>query len=431
MESNLQAQSIGEAGKMEKGRLAASTLSALASDDDIKEEEVDFVSLLAGDIATQEQSPSSFRTISIPEGTDELLEEVKASAVQNQETEGADKTNPLLKIEISKSGVTSTSRNILPQIQADSGEGIRRQKMGFCVLDETFPPGWEVLLEDEGPLESKVELNGEPSQRLPKTLPAVKFAETDSLLSERVKTSTEYSEQKPVSEGLVVLKNRPSQSSEQTFSTKTAQISMEAIIEKHTESADISSGKEDLSESSQEITSSSVRETQMLTETRIASHPTKAVFPTPAQTLAKLSELQKQMVVRDFVQTTSQGISARKDQVSVELHPPELGRIKVVVESRGEHIHAHLTIQDHSVGEFFQDRLDVIRRSLEEAGIRLGNLSVEIKQQFNLGPQDETPGQYGSAARNGSGQTDTGRLSTRSSAGRQRAAHSGKVDMLI
>jgi flagellar hook-length control protein FliK len=110
-----------------------------------------------------------------------------------------------------------------------------------------------------------------------------------------------------------------------------------------------------------------------------------------APLLARLSELQRQMVVTEFAQSALPAFQGRETALTVDLNPPELGRVQLRVETSASGVQAVLTVQDRSLGEFFQGQADHLRKHLEDAGVRLGGLSVEIRQQFNQEAQERQP----------------------------------------
>jgi flagellar hook-length control protein FliK len=135
---------------------------------------------------------------------------------------------------------------------------------------------------------------------------------------------------------------------------------------------------------------------------------------TPGQVFARLTELQRQLVVENFSQSSLPAFQGKCESLTVDLNPPELGRVQVHVEkaANGNGVNAVVTLQDRSVGEYFQNHAGMIRKTLEDAGITLGGLSVEIRQQFNQAAQEksalgtakageqESSGDAGRAARN-------------------------------
>jgi hypothetical protein len=132
----------------------------------------------------------------------------------------------------------------------------------------------------------------------------------------------------------------------------------------------------------------------VFTSTNTIRTTANAPMNNPAQVLSRLTDLQQKMVVDSFVQSAMPAFHGRQDSLTVELNPPELGRVQVRVENQGSQVNAVVTVQDRGVGEMFQNQADNLRKNLEEAGIRVGNLSVEIRQQLKQEAQEKrTAGQ--------------------------------------
>ncbi|NTV53754.1 MAG: flagellar hook-length control protein FliK, partial [Candidatus Firestonebacteria bacterium] len=138
-------------------------------------------------------------------------------------------------------------------------------------------------------------------------------------------------------------------------------------------------------------------------EVKTAERATPAA---PGQVFSRLTETQRQMVVENFSQAVLPGLQGGRETLTVDLNPPELGRVQVHVEkaANGNGVNAVLTMQDRAVGEFFQGQTDVIRKTLEEAGIQVGGLSVEIRQQFNQEAREKTSEGVQKASGNRSGE---------------------------
>lgn len=149
--------------------------------------------------------------------------------------------------------------------------------------------------------------------------------------------------------------------------------------------------------------------------------------------LHAMSEMQKQMVVTDFIQSTVNGIQGGHETLSLDLNPPELGRIKLVIESRGGEINAHLTAQQQDVGDLFRQNADTIRRGLEAAGIKVGDLSVEVGQPFQQasGERESLPAQPWSSSRIAVGRGPERAAAAGAHAGSRHLAGSGRLDIVI
>jgi hypothetical protein len=160
--------------------------------------------------------------------------------------------------------------------------------------------------------------------------------------------------------------------------------------------------------------------------------PAAAPLPTPLQILTRMTELQRHATVEYLARAGAMAVTSGQESLTVDLHPPELGRVRIMVEHNGQQVNATLTVQDSSVGNFLQEHGDSLRRSLDQAGVKLGTLSVEIRQDFN----GEMKEQEGSDAVPGRWPEDAERLSAARAEKRTRLAAwrttgSSRVDLMI
>lgn len=307
-------------------------------------------------------------------------------------------------------------------IEADTpNPDIRRQADGQVVFQDEFPPGWEVLLEDALPAKvgprAQSSMEAEGLETLQEALPELSTPDQPARL--KTQSASASSEGPDLTGNLKPAQGRPEPSATlSTHSQAQPGVRTEAEPALRMEIPTSPAG---------EVKS----ETLAVEWTSTATQATKSVAPTPSQTLSQLTEVQKQLAIKEFALGTLKGINSKQEQLTVELHPPDLGKVRVVVKSSGDNIHAQLTLQDQAVGEFFQERLEALRKSLEEAGIRLGNLSVEIKQNH----QWETPGQEEQGSDDIASGKTVGQAKrsgvTRSPVRTPALAGQGKVDLLL
>lgn len=152
----------------------------------------------------------------------------------------------------------------------------------------------------------------------------------------------------------------------------------------------------------------------------------------PAQVLARLTEMQRALVVDRLAQSSLSAFAGNEDSVTVELHPPELGRVRVTVENQGQQVNTVLTVQDSALSGFFQEHSDSLRRSLEQAGIKLGTLSVEVRQDFGREMQEqEAPGWERHAASSAWAVSRTASAGDRMKSSAWRPAGTSQVDLMI
>lgn len=62
----------------------------------------------------------------------------------------------------------------------------------------------------------------------------------------------------------------------------------------------------------------------------------------------------------------------------LRVEPPELGKVRIVVNSSSDEIHVHLTVEKPEAGDLIKGSEDVLRDSLKRQGLALGDLSVDV-----------------------------------------------------
>lgn len=163
------------------------------------------------------------------------------------------------------------------------------------------------------------------------------------------------------------------------------------------------------------------------------SAPVGKSSPGPAGLiLEKMSAAQKENAVQVFSQTVLENLKTKPESMTVELHPPELGQVRITVESKSGQLDAAMTMKDKAVGEFFQERIPDIRKSLEEAGLKMGSLSVEVRSDWTPGNQPEE-NREGAAWTEPQRREPDGVRAGPAEAGRGGGSRGekGKVDMLV
>lgn len=63
----------------------------------------------------------------------------------------------------------------------------------------------------------------------------------------------------------------------------------------------------------------------------------------------------------------------------LRVEPPELGKVKIVVNSSRDEVHIHLTVERPEAGDLIKESEDVLRDSLKRQGLALGDLSVDVE----------------------------------------------------
>lgn len=264
---------------------------------------------------------------------------------------------------------------ISPKLESSS----RRGREGLRLYAEAFPEGWETLLEE--PPQTQPGARTVAAATSVETKAQVAAAEIPDLAApepaagERVQSAaqparTQAAATAPVPTAATPAANPGSSANSEIYSAGTA--------ESHRTAASVESEVPYSPESVEPASGWKTTVTAVGTGRTAAQEPLSG----PAQVLQRFSEMEKQLTIQEFSRAAASGLRRGEERISVDLHPPELGRVRVVVESRGEQVNAQLTLQDAGVGEFFQDRLDTIRRQLTDAGVKLGQLTVEVRQQF-------------------------------------------------
>jgi flagellar hook-length control protein FliK len=157
-----------------------------------------------------------------------------------------------------------------------------------------------------------------------------------------------------------------------------------------------------------------------------------ASAPTPGQMLSRLTELQRQLTVEKLSQSVLPALQGGRETLTLDLNPPELGRVQVHVEKAANGgVNAVLTMQDRSVGEFFQGHIETIRKTLEDAGIQVGGLSVEIRQQFNQDAGEKSAPGAGKFQEHASAQTGRAAADARKTTAAWGGGGASRVEIMV
>ncbi len=66
---------------------------------------------------------------------------------------------------------------------------------------------------------------------------------------------------------------------------------------------------------------------------------------------------------------------------TVEVSPPELGQVRITVDSSGDAVQVHLRVDSAEVRDMLQQNSDVLKNALESQGLNLTDMSVDVGQQ--------------------------------------------------
>lgn len=110
------------------------------------------------------------------------------------------------------------------------------------------------------------------------------------------------------------------------------------------------------------------------------SHPTDNLnFSRPQGTPPTLSHQVVEQVESGLFTTLKNGAS----RLELQLHPQELGTIAVTLTSRNGEVSAHIKADSEQTVEMLNKQAELIKANLEEQGIRIDKIEVELKEQTN------------------------------------------------
>ena len=74
-------------------------------------------------------------------------------------------------------------------------------------------------------------------------------------------------------------------------------------------------------------------------------------------------------------------------RLELQLHPQELGAIAVTLTSRNGEVSAHIRADNEQTVEMLQRQVEALKTSLEQQGLRIDKIEVELREQFNANDQ--------------------------------------------
>ena len=72
-----------------------------------------------------------------------------------------------------------------------------------------------------------------------------------------------------------------------------------------------------------------------------------------------------------------------KSKMTLQLNPPNLGMLSVVLKMQGSEVRAMVSTSNHEVAQVINDNLPQLRSSLEQQGLRVGKIDVHAQQPDN------------------------------------------------
>ncbi len=144
----------------------------------------------------------------------------------------------------------------------------------------------------------------------------------------------------------------------------------------------------------------------------------------PFDLRAELSAQERTAAVEQIVEAARAQVGARRSQVTLQLEPPELGRLRIEVQVRDSAIGIQVRAETRVAHELLQSRMGELRRALESQGMTLDRAQVELRspEQTSSGQTHERgleqqsafehdrgsgwSGEHGRAEERGEGQPD-------------------------
>ena len=83
-----------------------------------------------------------------------------------------------------------------------------------------------------------------------------------------------------------------------------------------------------------------------------------------------------QELAQKFQEMTQQ----KQNQITLELEPEHLGKILLKIETRQNHVNAWVSTENQQVKTILTQDTSLLRQHLEEQGLTLGQLSVDLQQ---------------------------------------------------
>jgi len=162
-----------------------------------------------------------------------------------------------------------------------------------------------------------------------------------------------------------------------------------------------------------------------------AARPAGALSPGAApaalSTSASLSEAESRQEIVDQLadRVATLRSTGGRAELRMALRPPELGRLTISLVMEGNTLHARLDVQNEAARQSLQSMLPDIRNAMQQSGLDLGQLSVDIRregQQNALSSPESGTGERQGHARSLSEGRSAGRSGTARSWGTPRLA---------
>ncbi|MFP4213689.1 MAG: flagellar hook-length control protein FliK [Desulfohalobiaceae bacterium] len=109
-----------------------------------------------------------------------------------------------------------------------------------------------------------------------------------------------------------------------------------------------------------------------------AQQGAKAEAETQKSDILKDSKL-RQEVLRQIQDGAFRNLGQGRQELSLRLHPPELGRVDVVLSLQGKEVSALLKTSSQDVGQMLQQQLSSLQQQLEQQGLKVQRLDVQTQ----------------------------------------------------
>ncbi|MFW6179047.1 MAG: flagellar hook-length control protein FliK, partial [Desulfohalobiaceae bacterium] len=87
----------------------------------------------------------------------------------------------------------------------------------------------------------------------------------------------------------------------------------------------------------------------------------------------------RQEVLRQIQDGVLRNLGSGRQELSLRLHPPDLGRVDVVLQLQGKELSALLKTNNQEVGRMLQQQLSSLQQMLEQQGIKVQKLDVQTQ----------------------------------------------------
>ncbi|MDY7002157.1 MAG: flagellar hook-length control protein FliK, partial [Thermodesulfobacteriota bacterium] len=95
--------------------------------------------------------------------------------------------------------------------------------------------------------------------------------------------------------------------------------------------------------------------------------------------MSRMENVSPREVLRQVEAGMIKNLGQGKQQITLRLNPPELGRVNVVVQVSGKEITALIRPENHDASKMIGDNLAHLRQSLEQQGLKVSKLEVQTQ----------------------------------------------------